>query len=57
MGPPKMVGTARDRLEAVAGAERTSGSGGRHTHGCNCRDDNDDDRDGDIRCHAIFILP
>ena len=43
MGPPKMVGTARDRLEAGAGAERTSGSGGRNIHGCNCRDDNDDD--------------
>ena len=32
MGPPKMVGTARDRLEAGAGAERTSGGGGTHTH-------------------------
>ena len=47
MGPPKMVGTARDRLEAGAGAERTSGGGGRNIHGCNCRDENDDD--GDIR--------
>ena len=47
MGPPKMLGTARDRLEAGAGAERTSGDGGRHTHGCgrNCRDDNDNNRD------------
>ena len=49
MGPPKMVGTARDRLEAGAGAERTSGGGRRHTHGCNCRDDNGDDGDGYIR--------
>ena len=45
MGPPTMVGTARDRLEASAGADRTSGGGGRHTHGYNCRDDNDDDGD------------
>ena len=44
-GPPKMVGTARDRLEAGAGAERTIGGGGRHTHGCNCRDENNDDGD------------
>ena len=50
MGPPKMVGTARDRLEAGAGSEQKSGGGGgRNIHGCNCRDDNDDDRDGDIR--------
>ena len=41
MGPPKMVGTAWDLLEAGAGAERTSGGGGRNTHICNCRDDND----------------
>ena len=47
MGTPTMVGTAPDQLEAGAGAERTSGRGGRHTHGCeyNCRDDNDDDGD------------
>ena len=45
MGPPTMVGTTRDRLEAGVGAERTSGGGGRHTHGCNCRDDNNHDRD------------
>ena len=45
MGPPKMVGTAQDQLEAGAGAERARGGGGRHTHGCNCRDDNDDDGD------------
>ena len=47
MGPPKMVGTARDQLEAGAGAERTSRGGGRNTHGCKCRDDNNED--GDIR--------
>ena len=45
MGTPTMVGTTRDRLEAGAGAERTSGGGKRHTHGCNYRDDNDDDGD------------
>ena len=45
MGPPKVVGTARDRLEAGAGAERTSGGGVRNIHGCNCRDDNDNDGD------------
>ena len=48
-GLPKMVGTAQDRLEAGAGAEQTSGGGGRNIHGCNCRDDNGDDGDGDIR--------
>ena len=32
MGPPKMVGTARDRLEAGAGAERKSGGGRRNIH-------------------------
>ena len=49
MGPPKMVGTARDRLEAGAGEERKSGGGGRNIHRSNCRDDNGDDGDGDIR--------
>ena len=49
MGPPKMVGTARDRLDAGAGAERKSGGGGRNIHGRNCRDNNGDDGDGDIR--------
>ena len=49
MGPPKMVGTARDRLEAGAGAERKSGGGGRNIHKHNCRDNNGDDGDGDIR--------
>ena len=49
MGPPKMVGTARDRLEAGAGAEQKSGGGGRNIHESNCRDDNGDDGDGDIR--------
>ena len=44
MGPPMMVGTARDRLEAGAGTGRKSdgGGGGTHTHGRNCRDENDD---------------
>ena len=49
MGPPKMVGTDRDRLETGAGAEQKSGGGGRNIHKSNCRDDNGDDRDGDIR--------
>ena len=49
MGPPKMVGTARDRLEAGAGAERQSGGGGRNIHRGNCRDDNGDNGDRDIR--------
>ena len=49
MGPPTMVGTARDQLEAGAVAERTSGGGRRNIHGCNCREDNGDDGDGDIR--------
>ena len=44
MGPPTMVGTAQDRLEAGAGTGRKSdGSSG--TRGRNCRDDNDDDGD------------
>ena len=38
MGPPKMVGTARDRLEDGAGSERKSGGGGRNIHKKNCRD-------------------
>ena len=49
MGPPKMVGTARDRLEAGAGEERKSRGGGRNIHKSTCRDDNGDDGDGDIR--------
>ena len=49
MVPPKMVGTARDRLEAGAGAERKSGGGGRNIHGGNCKDNNGDNGDGDIR--------
>ena len=44
-----MVGTAQDRLEAGAGEERKSGDGGRNIHKSNYRDDNGDDRDGDIR--------
>ena len=49
MGPPKMVGTARDRLEAGEGAERKSGGGGINIHKRNCRDDNGDAGDGVIR--------
>ena len=45
MGPPTLVGTAQNRLEAGAGIERTRGGGGTHTHGRNCREENDDDRD------------
>ena len=44
MGPPKMVGTARDRLEAGAGTRRKSDGGGR-TRGSNCGDKEDDDGD------------
>ena len=44
-----MVGTAQDRLEDGAGGERTSGGGRRHTHGCNCRDNNGDNGDTRIR--------
>ena len=44
-----MVGRARDRLEAGAGEERKSGGGGRNIHKSNCRDDNGDVGDGDIR--------
>ena len=40
-----MVGTTRDRLEAGAGTERKSGGGRTHTHGRNCREENDDDGD------------
>ena len=49
MGLPNMVVTARDRLEAGAGAEQKSGGGGRNVHESNCRDDNGDDGDGDTR--------
>ena len=46
MGPPTMVGTAQDRLEAGAGTGRKSdGSSG--TCGRNCG--NEDDDDGDTR--------
>ena len=48
-GPPKMVGTARDRREAGAGAEQKSIGGRRNIHKSNCRDDNDDNGDVDIR--------
>ena len=49
MGPPTMVGTAQDRLEAGAVTERTSGGGGTHTHTRNCREENDDVGDTRIR--------
>ena len=49
MGPPTMVGTARDRLEAGAGTEGTSGGGGTHTHGRNCREENNNDVETRIR--------
>ena len=45
MGPPTMMGTARDRLEAGAGTERKSG-GSSGTHGRNCREEYDN---GDTR--------
>ena len=45
MGTPTMVVTARDRLEAGTGTERTSGGGGTHTHGRNCREENDNNGD------------
>ena len=44
-----MVGTARNRPEAGAGEERKSGGGGRNIHNRNCRDDNGDAGDGDIK--------
>ena len=44
-GPPTMVGTTRDRLEASAGTDRKSG-GSSGTHGRNCREEDDD---GDTR--------
>ena len=53
MGPPKMVGTARYRLEAGAGAEQKSGGGGRNIHKRYCRDNNDDDGDEDIRIGIV----
>ena len=47
-GPSKMVGTARDQLEAGAGEEGKSGGCRRKDHNRNCRDDNSDARDGVI---------
>ena len=47
-GPPKIVGTDRNRLEAGAGEERKSGGGGRKDHNRNCRYDNGDAGDGVI---------
>ena len=44
-GPPTMVGTTWDRLEAGAGTERKSG-GISGTHRRNCREEDDD---GDTR--------
>ena len=43
MGPPTVVGTDQDRLEAGAGTERTSGGGGTHTRVRNFREENKDD--------------
>ena len=54
MGPPKMVGTARDRLEVDAGAERKSGGGGRNIHKRNCMDNNGNNGDGDIRIGIVM---
>ena len=48
-GPPKVVGTDRNQLEAGAGEEGKSGGGGRKDHNKNCRDDNGDTGDGVIR--------
>ena len=47
-GPPKMVGTDRNRLEAGAGEERKRRGGGRKDRNRNCRDDNSDAGDGVI---------
>ena len=46
MGPPTMVGTARDRLEDGTGTGRNSdgGGGGTHTPGRSYREENNDDR-------------
>ena len=38
-GPPKMVGTDRNRLEAGAGEERKRGGGGRKDSNRHCRYD------------------
>ena len=48
MGPPKMVGTDRNRLEAGVGEERKRGGGGRKDRTRNGRDDNSDAGDGVI---------
>ena len=43
-GPPTMVGTARDRLEAGAGTGRKSdGSSGTRGHHCGDKDNDDGD--------------
>ena len=47
-GPPKMVGTDWNQLEAGAGEEQKSGGGGRNIYKINCRDDNGNAGDGDI---------
>ena len=47
-GPPKMVGTDRNRLEADAGEEQKRGGGGRKDRNRNGRDDNSDAGDGVI---------
>ena len=47
-GPPKMVGTEPNRLEAGAGEERKSGGDGRKVSNRNGRDDTSDAGDGVI---------
>ena len=47
-GPPKMVGTDRNRLEAGAGEDRKRGGGGRKDRTRNCKDDNSNAGDGVI---------
>ena len=48
MGPPKMVGTDRNRLEAGAGEERKRGGVRRKDRNKNVRDNNSDAGDGVI---------
>ena len=48
-GPPKMVGTDRNRLEAGAGEVRNRGGGGGKDHSRTSRDDISDSGDGVIR--------
>ena len=48
MGPPKMVGADRNRLETGAGAEQKRGGGGRRDSNSHCRDGDNDAGDGVI---------